>query len=233
MSRRATAPTNCGACELPLRWEQIEDRRGGERWLAVCACGMPWVFFPGRPGLRLRDPRRAALLWSRSFQHTRRHPPGTGRATLCSRRLATSGDVELVHHARAAGIRWTTRSAARRGGAGRRRRRHRTMLAPGRARGGDSANVVAGALGSIASMSSEPATSARGTIVMGILGATVAPAGSWASASFALIRGVPDDQRARRHDGRDGEHAPALCGDPAACRHVVPGDCAVDQRQHR
>ena len=61
MSRSATAPTNCGECELPLRWEQIDDG-SGERWLAVCACGMPWVFFPGRPGYRPRDPLRAALL---------------------------------------------------------------------------------------------------------------------------------------------------------------------------
>ena len=46
VSRPATAPTKCGECELPLRWEQIDDG-SGERWLAVCACGMPWVFFPG------------------------------------------------------------------------------------------------------------------------------------------------------------------------------------------
>jgi hypothetical protein len=84
VSRPATARTNCGACELPLRWEPIEDRRGGERWLAVCSCGMPWVFFPGRPGLRPRDPLRAALLseaapaesppWIRLFQLSSRHP---------------------------------------------------------------------------------------------------------------------------------------------------------------
>ena len=83
MSRQATAPTKCGECELPLRWEQVDDR-GGERWLAVCACGMPWVFFPGRPGYRPRDPLRVALLseaapaesppWIRLFQLSSRHP---------------------------------------------------------------------------------------------------------------------------------------------------------------
>lgn len=84
MSRPATARTNCGACELPLRWEQIEDRNS-ERWLAVCACGMPYAFFPGRPGYQPRDPLREALLppaapartappWIRLFQLSSGHP---------------------------------------------------------------------------------------------------------------------------------------------------------------
>ena len=80
------APTNCGECELPLRWERVEDRRDlGERWLAICACGMPWVFFPGRPDYQPRNPLRAALLaagvptqssppWIRLFQLTSGHP---------------------------------------------------------------------------------------------------------------------------------------------------------------
>jgi hypothetical protein len=80
------APTNCGKCELPLRWEQIEDRRGrGERWLAICACGMPWVFFPERPDYQPENPLGAALLaavapagpsppWIRLFQLTSRYP---------------------------------------------------------------------------------------------------------------------------------------------------------------
>jgi hypothetical protein len=48
MSHRASLPPSCGECGLALRWEQIP---GGcpERWLAVCACGMPWAFLPGRP----------------------------------------------------------------------------------------------------------------------------------------------------------------------------------------
>jgi hypothetical protein len=102
VSRPATARTNCGACELPLRWEPIEDRRGGERWLAVCSCGMPWVFFPGRPGLRPRDPLRAALLseaapaesppWIRLFQLSSRHPwwlpwRHVARACACGQRV--------------------------------------------------------------------------------------------------------------------------------------------------
>ncbi len=85
MSKPAMAPTKCGECELPLRWEQLDDRNG-ERWLAVCPCGMPWVFFPGRPGYRPRDPLRAALLveaapagpapppWIRLFQLSSGYP---------------------------------------------------------------------------------------------------------------------------------------------------------------
>jgi hypothetical protein len=80
------ARPNCGKCELPLRWEQIEDRRGrGERWLAICACGMPWVFFPGRPDYEPENPLGAALLaaaapagpsppWIRLFQLSSGHP---------------------------------------------------------------------------------------------------------------------------------------------------------------
>jgi hypothetical protein len=33
-----------------------------ERWLAICACGMPWVFFPGRPGYQPENPLAVALL---------------------------------------------------------------------------------------------------------------------------------------------------------------------------
>jgi hypothetical protein len=61
------APANCGECEVPLRWEQIEDRHGrDERWLAICACGMPWVFLPDRPDYEPEDRLAAALLASRS-----------------------------------------------------------------------------------------------------------------------------------------------------------------------
>jgi hypothetical protein len=86
MNPIAMAPTNCGECELPLRWEQIEDRRGrGERWLAVCVCGMPWAFFPGRPDYRPPNPLRTALLaaaapaesappWIRLFQLSSGYP---------------------------------------------------------------------------------------------------------------------------------------------------------------
>jgi hypothetical protein len=100
---RVTARTNCGACELPLRWEPIDDSRGGERWLAVCACGMPWVFFPGRPGHRPADPLRAALgagrppaedtpPWIRLFQLSSRHPwwlpwRHVPRACACGQRV--------------------------------------------------------------------------------------------------------------------------------------------------
>jgi hypothetical protein len=69
------APTNCRECELPLRWEQIEDRLGdGERWLAICACGMPWASFPGRPGYRPRDPLQAALLGTEAPRPTAASP---------------------------------------------------------------------------------------------------------------------------------------------------------------
>jgi hypothetical protein len=102
VSRSGTAPTNCRECRLPLRWERIEDD-GGERWLAVCACGMPWVFFPGRPQYRPRNPLRAALLarsapagptppWIRLFQLSSRHPwwvpwRHIGRACACGQRV--------------------------------------------------------------------------------------------------------------------------------------------------
>jgi hypothetical protein len=79
-------PSCCGVCEMDLEWEQVEAG-SGERWLAVCGCGMPWAFFPTRPGHQPADPLRAALLgrrrpaaatasppWIRLFQITSRHP---------------------------------------------------------------------------------------------------------------------------------------------------------------
>jgi hypothetical protein len=74
----------CGECKLPLRWERIEDDRD-ERWLAICACGMPWAFFPGRPDYEPENPLGAALLaatapaeasppWIRLFQLTSGYP---------------------------------------------------------------------------------------------------------------------------------------------------------------
>jgi Zn ribbon nucleic-acid-binding protein len=57
------APSKCGECELPLRWEQIPDERA-ERWLAVCACGRPWAYFPGRAGYQPEDPLAEALGWA-------------------------------------------------------------------------------------------------------------------------------------------------------------------------
>lgn len=86
MSRPAMAPANCGECELPLRWERIEAGLGcGERWLAVCACGMPWAFLPDRPdheppdrlaaGLLGATPRaRASPPWIRLFQLSSGYP---------------------------------------------------------------------------------------------------------------------------------------------------------------
>jgi hypothetical protein len=83
---QAMPPPSCGVCELDLRWEQIEAERG-ERWLAVCDCGTPWAFFPGRPEYQPQNPLRAALLaqgthapaatsppWIRVFQLTSGHP---------------------------------------------------------------------------------------------------------------------------------------------------------------
>jgi hypothetical protein len=79
-------PSCCGVCEMDLEWEQVEAERG-ERWLAVCDCGIPWAFFPARPEYQPQDPLRAALLgqgprapaagsppWIRVFQLTSRHP---------------------------------------------------------------------------------------------------------------------------------------------------------------
>lgn len=78
-------PPSCGVCQLELPWEQVEAGRG-ERWLAVCGCGMPWAFFPARPEYRPDDPLRAALLgrgtrrastspaWIRVFQMTSGYP---------------------------------------------------------------------------------------------------------------------------------------------------------------
>jgi hypothetical protein len=94
------ASTNCGECGLPLRWEQIEDGRGlGERWLSICACGMPCVFFPGRPDYQPENPLGAALLataaptqpsppWIRLFQLTSGYPwwlPWRHVARACAR----------------------------------------------------------------------------------------------------------------------------------------------------
>ena len=82
----ANPPSCCGVCEMDLEWEQVGAGRG-ERWLAVCGCGMPWAFFPTRPGHQPDDPLRAGLLgrgarakaadspvWIRVFQITSRHP---------------------------------------------------------------------------------------------------------------------------------------------------------------
>jgi hypothetical protein len=82
----ADPPSCCGVCEMELEWEQVEAGRG-ERWLAVCGCGMPWAFFPTRPDHQPQDPLRLALLgrrtrakaadsppWIRVFQITSRHP---------------------------------------------------------------------------------------------------------------------------------------------------------------
>jgi hypothetical protein len=84
MRQAAVPPSHCGECELPLRWERIVDERG-ERWLALCACGMPWAFFPRRPDYRAEDPLREALgvarvtygtspPWIRLFQLTSGYP---------------------------------------------------------------------------------------------------------------------------------------------------------------
>lgn len=77
-------PSKCAECALPLRWERIEDERL-ERWLAVCACGMPWAFFPARPDCEPDNPLAAALAgatmlpegsppWIRVFQLTSGYP---------------------------------------------------------------------------------------------------------------------------------------------------------------
>jgi hypothetical protein len=74
------APTNCGECELPLRWEQIEDRRGrGERWAGDLrlwnALGLP----PRRPDYEPEDRLAAALLASRGRADPL--PPGSGSSS--------------------------------------------------------------------------------------------------------------------------------------------------------
>jgi hypothetical protein len=80
----ATPPPGCGECGLALRWEQVAGGRP-ERWLAVCDCGMPWAFFPGRPDHAPDDPLAAALgdahassgnspPWIRVFQLTSGYP---------------------------------------------------------------------------------------------------------------------------------------------------------------
>ena len=86
MNRPAMAHPNCGQCERPLHWEQIADERDSdERWLAICACGMLWVFFLGRPDYNPQDRLGAALLaaaaraepsppWIRLFQLSSGHP---------------------------------------------------------------------------------------------------------------------------------------------------------------
>jgi hypothetical protein len=53
----ASPPPICGECGLALRWEQIAAD-APERWLAVCACGMPWAFFPRSPRPRAGRPAR-------------------------------------------------------------------------------------------------------------------------------------------------------------------------------
>ena len=60
MTKPASPPPSCRECGLALRWEQIAGD-APERWLAVCACGMPWAFFPGRPDHPPDDALAAAL----------------------------------------------------------------------------------------------------------------------------------------------------------------------------
>jgi hypothetical protein len=79
----ASAPPSCGGCGLPLRWERVAGV-GQERWLAVCVCGMPRAFLPGRPGYVSDDPLAEALggrasagvspPWIRLFQLTSGYP---------------------------------------------------------------------------------------------------------------------------------------------------------------
>jgi hypothetical protein len=56
----ASPPPSCGGCGLALRWEQIAGD-APERWLAICSCGMPWAFLPGRPDHAPDDALTAAL----------------------------------------------------------------------------------------------------------------------------------------------------------------------------
>ena len=84
MTQRASPPSCCGECGVALRWERLGGA-GAERWLAICACGMPWVFFPGRPDYQPEDRLGAGLLtstsrtgpsppWIRLFQLTSGYP---------------------------------------------------------------------------------------------------------------------------------------------------------------
>jgi hypothetical protein len=77
-------PPCCGECGLALRWERVAAAPD-ERWLAVCACGMPWAFLPGRPDHPPDDPLAPALgvgrgsaggspPWIRLFQLTSGYP---------------------------------------------------------------------------------------------------------------------------------------------------------------
>jgi hypothetical protein len=77
-------PQCCGECGLALRWERV-GAAPDERWLAVCACGMPWAFLPSRPNWTPDDPLAAALdggrrsaggspPWIRLFQLTSGYP---------------------------------------------------------------------------------------------------------------------------------------------------------------
>jgi hypothetical protein len=76
-------PSCCGECGRALRWERVAAR--DERWLAVCDCGMPSAFLPGRPDRAPADPlaealgagrtcRGASPPWIRVFQLTSRYP---------------------------------------------------------------------------------------------------------------------------------------------------------------
>lgn len=88
MTHAASPPPCCGECGFALRWERVAGAGAGagqERWLAVCACGMPWAFLPGRPGYVPGDPlaeafgagrmnRHAPPPWIRLFQLTSGYP---------------------------------------------------------------------------------------------------------------------------------------------------------------
>lgn len=84
MVHPASPPPDCRECGRPLRWERVADEPE-ERWLSLCACGLPWAFLPGRPGHRTGDPRAEALgaagagsggspPWIRVFQLTSGYP---------------------------------------------------------------------------------------------------------------------------------------------------------------
>jgi hypothetical protein len=72
VTQRASPPSCCGECGVALRWERLGGA-GAERWLAVCACGMPWAFFPGRSDYVPDAPLAEALGGSR--MHRRSSPP--------------------------------------------------------------------------------------------------------------------------------------------------------------